>query len=33
MEEDTANGRRAGFALHLTKPIQFERLKAAIAEI
>ncbi len=31
MDEDIARSREAGFLEHLTKPINFERLEAAIA--
>src|SRR5690606_25688484 len=33
MEEDFAKSREAGFALHLTKPIDFERLQEAISQV
>lgn len=33
MAEDVAKGRKAGFVRHLTKPIRFDRLTEAIAEL
>jgi hypothetical protein len=33
MAEDIAGGRTAGFVRHLTKPIRFDRLSAAMAEM
>jgi len=33
MEEDLQKSREAGFARHLTKPVSFERLEAAIREL
>ncbi len=33
MDEDIARSREAGFAEHLTKPINFERLEAVIAQV
>jgi CheY-like chemotaxis protein len=33
METDIAKGRSAGFVRHLTKPIRFDRLSEAIAEM
>ena len=33
MEEDIARSRQAGFAAHMTKPIDFTRLEAAIREV
>ena len=33
MEEDIRNSREAGFAAHLTKPIDFQKLKVAIDRV
>jgi CheY-like chemotaxis protein len=33
MEEDVNKSRQAGFSEHLTKPIDFKQLEAAIARV
>ena len=33
MEDDIARSRQAGFATHMTKPIDFTRLEAVIREV
>jgi CheY-like chemotaxis protein len=33
MEEDLRKSREAGFALHLTKPVTLQALKAAIGRV
>jgi CheY-like chemotaxis protein len=33
MEEDLARSKEAGFALHLTKPVDFRQLQSAIAQV
>lgn len=33
MEENIAKSREAGFAAHLTKPVDFQRLVAAIQQV
>jgi CheY-like chemotaxis protein len=33
MEEDVENARAAGFSAHLTKPVSYEELRAALDRI